>query len=551
MQRRSLARPLSMFEGHQVFEEPTLSKKAANCLAGKGVAGKDSRPKTRGKSGKGPQSLANVSSAAMTAAIDSLYADELKPYGRILKKRLAEQGANNGKEVELGQLRRLCESDSSLRVASEEGGEWVAVCVDRDEPFIDVYNKEDPFSEDVWEAAAAYFETMSGAEDVLPGGRYACAQTLHSRKLPFLEGLTLGRICHFVQLALATRKVLGYRNGGITSYRNSQSYVKDSAASHLESCAQAAIVSSLKIASWEDARRCLKRILRESLASGEDQVPLSNIKRICRAKFETELSETALGHSRLSEFLQDTRLADICTVKLLDQGYFVIPQFDLAEGSDSEAASESSVFNFDESLLLDLEEVAQEVCNTPLWPESVPSIVPSASVGMSMWLPGSPRAEMVHNTFIHAPATPLAQMSRRCNSVPRNVGVCRSPLVRPYMSGRSPMTTSLTPISVSSPFDYGLPQTPDQWAMDTPAASPYLHALDSVPETQPVESEKFTWADEAISNSPFGCSLDDFPPVEIDLQAIPASPSPFACREAPLLAGIAAPPVALCLSNCV
>merc|ERR1711990_576143 len=70
-----------------------------------------------------------------------------------------------------------------------------------------------------------------------------------------------------------------------------------------------------------------------------NQVPLSNIKRIFRSQFELELSETALGHSKLSEMLQDDRLQDICTVRLLEQGYFVIPT--LARQSDCESIVQS------------------------------------------------------------------------------------------------------------------------------------------------------------------------------------------------------------------
>jgi hypothetical protein len=550
LQYKPLAKPessFSMFGGIQVCEEPLCTKKPS-----RHPEAKENVSKNKSRSGKaeakGRQCTLAVTVQELHMALLSLYDDELKPYGRILRKRLAEQGVNTGKEVDLVQLRRFCEQDKALCVESEEGGEWSALFINKDTPFVDVYSKEDLYDEAIWESAARYFEALSEEEGVLPGGRYACAQTLSSRRLSFFAGFTLGRICHFVQIAISTRKVLGYLNGGITSYNRSHSCMKDSAATQNQSCAQAAIVSSLRIASWKDARKCLKSILSEALKNGQDQVPLSNIKRICRSKYEIELSETTLGHSKLSDFLQDAQLADICTVKLLEQGYFVIPQFGLGDGSDSEtASSEASMFNFDdEALQLELPDIAEDSCETPFWPDQMPRQSPAGAKWYSM----SPRARMVQNTFIHAPTTPLVQMGRRSNSVPRNVGVCRSPLLRPPTAGRSPMTTALTPLSVASPLDQLLlPQTPDQWTVETPGASPYPHALHSVPETQPVESEKFNWADHEFSGNAFGCSLDDFPPMEIDVQALPASPSPFGCREAPLLAGLRAPPVALCLSN--
>jgi hypothetical protein len=48
------------------------------------------------------------------------------------------------------------------------------------------------------------------------------------------------------------------------------------------------------------------------------------VKRLFRSRFAVELSETALGHSQVSELLQDERFADICRVKLEVQGYIVV-----------------------------------------------------------------------------------------------------------------------------------------------------------------------------------------------------------------------------------
>ena len=68
----------------------------------------------------------------------------------------------------------------------------------------------------------------------------------------------------------------------------------------------------------------LKEIL-FSLSPGSTSIPLSNVKRLFRSRYHTELSETALGHSKLSELLQDPRLKDICHVRLQGHGYVVGP----------------------------------------------------------------------------------------------------------------------------------------------------------------------------------------------------------------------------------
>lgn len=140
-------------------------------------------------------------------AVASLYSDRLRPFGRILRKRLAERTEkSDAQECDLTQLRRACEDSRNLRLTSEEGGEWSAILLDQVEDFIDVYDKQDDYPDVLWSAADDYFQSLPEQEAVLPGGRYACAQTLASRRLDFLQGYSLGHICHFVQLAISTKK---------------------------------------------------------------------------------------------------------------------------------------------------------------------------------------------------------------------------------------------------------------------------------------------------------------------------------------------------------
>merc|ERR1711972_182703 len=42
-------------------------------------------------------------------------------------------------------------------------------------------------------------------------------------------------------------------------------------------------------------------------------------------RFGKSLSETALGHAKLSDLFQDARVHDLCTVKLHGQGYVLVP----------------------------------------------------------------------------------------------------------------------------------------------------------------------------------------------------------------------------------
>lgn len=492
-------------------------------------------------------------------AITSLYDDELKPYGRILRKRLSERAIAAGSAVtgepDLVALRAACVASSWLNVESEDGGEWSALLVSCESKFVDVYNPVDSYPEAMWEAAATYFQGLTGDEAVLPGGRYSCAQSLVERKLPFLSGHSLGQVCHIVQLAISQRKCLGYLNGGITPYSFSHSKIKDSAAAEQSSCAHAACVSDLTLATWETARTYLRMILSESMQAGADSVPLSNIKRIFRSQFSTELSETSLGHSKLSELLQDSKLSDICTVRLLEQGYFVVPQFSLMETTKAEppanrwsdlvytpslmdmssqpfsfAQAERVVFCLDEPANVD--EVSSEDESTVLscpddllcLDEAVFSGEPVSDVPQSQYFVLSPSAldkdgriaSMVQNTFIHAAATPVTPSlgaMKRSRSLPKNLGSEKSQWeaschALSFMSdtvedAKKTIHHGLALIVPASPATAQSPAFPSPALTASPLWTPHksllypptpeLGLLCGVPEMQPLEAT-FNWS---------------------------------------------------------
>lgn len=268
-------------------------------------------------------------------AVESLYNDHLKPYGRILRKRFAEFRnviGFQGEEVDVAGLRTACESCPWLCVELEDGGDWCALLVGRLPCFVDVYSPQDAYPERMWFDAALYFELLGSLgqeERSLPGGRYSCAQSLAARNLPFLQGFSLGQICHIVQLAISQRKLLGYHNGTVVPYASSQSKVKERCAERNKPCASTSRgMGPWPLATWDMVRGCLREIfcsIAPGAGTGLAMVSLSNIKRLFRARFHIELSETALGHSKLSELLQDARLSDICAVKLQGNGYIVTP----------------------------------------------------------------------------------------------------------------------------------------------------------------------------------------------------------------------------------
>lgn len=123
----------TMFGGADVFAEIGSMRRSGKIVERKMPVAPTQQATNQKSKGKAPKSevrktqitILPVTKADLHSAIKSLYADELKPYGRILRKRLAKRNVNFGKEVDLGMLRKFSEGDVQLRVGSEEGGECV------------------------------------------------------------------------------------------------------------------------------------------------------------------------------------------------------------------------------------------------------------------------------------------------------------------------------------------------------------------------------------------------------------------------------------------
>ena len=273
---------------------------------------------------------------AVLAAVESLYNDEMKPFGRLLRKRIAESLAPSAAasekvpDIDMQHVRAVCEDSDELVVAPEDGGEWSVSLVNVPPAFVDYYSAEDKYPAELWAKAAAYFVDAPDEEMTLPGGRYSCAQALQSRCLPCFEGYSLGQLSHVVQLAIADKKLLGYHNGFVVPYGRSQTMLKEQSAGQQQALANPCLeAASLPCATLQQAKACLGAILADAASSQEEgpgQVALSNVKRMFREQFELELSETTLGHSKLTELLQDCRFRDICYVQLEKHGYTVVQQ---------------------------------------------------------------------------------------------------------------------------------------------------------------------------------------------------------------------------------
>jgi len=125
--------------------------------------------------------VAPLTFAELIVAIASLYRDQLRPYGRILRKRIDElaQVAGRGElALDVKELRALCSTFPQQMRVEKEGSDWVVLLSGQAQAFVDIYSPVDLYPENLWRDAAEYFCDISKSAQELPGGRYACAQIL-------------------------------------------------------------------------------------------------------------------------------------------------------------------------------------------------------------------------------------------------------------------------------------------------------------------------------------------------------------------------------------
>jgi len=295
----------------------------------------------------------------VVSAVESLYKDQLKPYGRILRKRLGELYEASGRPeplLDVKELKAFCRSCPRFSV-EDEGSDWFALIVGKADDFVDVYNPTDVYPPSLWEGAKAHFNEPANECEDLPGGRYACAQVLLKQNLPFLRGCSLGQVCHIVQLAISHKKIFGYSNGMLVPYSRSQSMIKDQRAKMQQVSSEG--TWEHPVATWDSLLRCIEILVQEVRAGGVP-MPLSSIKRCFQTRFQLELSETALGYAKVSELLQDQKVSAICRVELRAHGYVLLPPEQPEPEQKSSLRRRAGLI---QPLSLDLDEILQPTSN--------------------------------------------------------------------------------------------------------------------------------------------------------------------------------------------
>merc|ERR1719235_2926418 len=126
-----------------------------------------------------------------------------------------------------------------------------------------------------------YISSLQTPEEYrLPSSRYACAFELRARNLPFFTDLSLGSLCHIVQLAISHKKILGHRDGALVPYNMSKCFEKKQRADlgMAEKSPANAEASNLPFADWAAVRTCMMEIMHLAQHSDQGCEPLANIK---------------------------------------------------------------------------------------------------------------------------------------------------------------------------------------------------------------------------------------------------------------------------------
>lgn len=239
-------------------------------------------------------------------ALRSLYEDQIMPHHMLVLRRVQEMYEQRWSPQ---QLNHICSMIPEIQMVGEGRPQRYNILLHEPpegfKEFVDQSSQDDAFGSETWEEVELFLSVEAhsaptGSVD-WPGSRYEFAKWIRSR-LPCLNNYSLGHICHMVQLCISKKELLGYHQGNLVPYQLSDDCKKKSNAMLLR---PTQIQPGEKyVQTWEQAGEMLAQLLEQNIGT----VQLSSLKALFRKVFRMELSESALGHAKLSEFLQDPRL---------------------------------------------------------------------------------------------------------------------------------------------------------------------------------------------------------------------------------------------------
>jgi len=149
----------------------------------------------------------------LTSALESLYEDRIKPMANYVKGRLKERSIPE--PIVKGFVELYAAHTDLFKVELPLPGaqpdEVTVFFVTEPSWFkgwIDIDSADDPYDEKTWSELAKFLD--GPGEHSFAGGRYGMARELMQRNLSFLSHLSLGEVCHMVQLAIQHRRLIVY-----------------------------------------------------------------------------------------------------------------------------------------------------------------------------------------------------------------------------------------------------------------------------------------------------------------------------------------------------
>jgi len=234
----------------------------------------------------------------LVSSLESLYEDRIKPLANYVKGRLKEKSAPESvtknfvefyaKQPEIFEVQRPTSENEEAIVFLKTEPTWFKGWVDIDSP-------DDPYEEVTWEALAKFLD----GEHAFAGGRYGMARELMQRNLDFLKGHSLGEVCHIVQLAIQTRKLIVYHRKMLKPIQTvlCQMQPDDDAANGEGVPDVGADDDAAEITTMDDL--CV--VLFKMLQTHPQGLRLCRLKQMIKHEFQRKLSEMTFRCTKLIE----------------------------------------------------------------------------------------------------------------------------------------------------------------------------------------------------------------------------------------------------------
>ncbi|EEA07725.1 uncharacterized protein CMU_006480 [Cryptosporidium muris RN66] len=332
-------------------------------------------------------------------ALNSLYIDQTRPHIQELLRRIQERSTESFRNMKFGTKELLNELyiHKDEFFVSESGEVYFTNNKVEESHWIDPKNPEDPYSPSIWKAFMQYihnlirignfnphFSNSSHIESdkyqlnnnsgfsydylnyknnqVTPilmryqfkGGRYGVAIEIHKANIPELKDLSVGQICHLVQLAIS-KGILQYENNvlqprctclkiaaavlaldiekdngkfdkGILNKsfvfndrKNSSSSITTTDTEDNSSINTSPYRKSLA-ADIITLRKQIQRILRDY----PEGILLSLLKKYFVSCWNTKLCPTVYGYTRISALLLSDNLKDICRLYVDSKNHVLV-----------------------------------------------------------------------------------------------------------------------------------------------------------------------------------------------------------------------------------